>query len=275
MLTRRQFLKHLLIGGAAAAATVYPIFIERYMIQVNHYDIPVRNLPEAFNGFTIVHLSDLHYSSMMPAVAIRRVVEKVNQLEKDLIVNTGDNVYRRHSAGVVDEVWPLLCELNAPYGVYSVLGNHDHWADTDHSLYWLEKSGQNLRHRSIAIEKENSRVWLGGAGDLWEDMIGIDQAFSGAPEAECKILLAHNPDTADRAFRTRIDLLLCGHTHGGQVNLPFIGPPVLPVNNKRYISGFIQSVRNDLFISRGVGTTAPIRINCYPEIAVLKLTRAL
>ena len=273
MLTRRQFLKYMLIGGTAGAVAVYPILIERYLIQVNHYDIPVRNLPEAFDGFTIVHLSDIHYSSMMPALVVRRLVEKVNAMPKDLIVNTGDNVYKRHSADVVDEAWSLLNELDAPYGVYSVLGNHDHWADTDQSIYWLEKSGQGLRHRAVALERANSRIWLGGAGDLWEDELGIDKAFSDTPEGECKILLAHNPDTADRNYHTRVDLFLCGHTHGGQVVLPFIGAPVLPVNNKRYVSGFIRSEKKDLFISRGVGTTAPIRVNCYPEIAVLKLTQ--
>ncbi|MCE5209603.1 MAG: metallophosphoesterase [Chloroflexi bacterium] len=260
-----------MIGGGAFLAASYPVFIERFSIQTNTYQIPVRNLPKSFTGFTIIHLSDLHYGIFMPKSFIQDVICKVNQMDRDIIVNTGDNVYHRRNEQTVDEMWPLLLELNAPLGVYSVLGNHDHWASTERSLEWLEKSGQNLRHRSIAIEKNGSRIWLGGAGDLWEDETGVDLAFKDVPENECKILLAHNPDTADTPFTTTVNLVLSGHTHGGQINIPFIGPPVLPVSNRRYASGFVRSPHTSLFISRGVGSTAPVRFNCPPEIAVLKL----
>ena len=162
-------------------------------------------------------------------------------------------------------------ELKAPLGVYSVLGNHDHWASTARSMEWLEKSGQNLRHRSKAIEKNGSRIWLGGAGDLLEDENGVDKAFYGVPEDEFKILLAHNPDTADTRFSTKVNLVISGHTHGGQINIPLIGPPILPVYNRHYAAGFVRSAHTSVFISRGIGSTFPFRFNCPPEIAVLKL----
>jgi len=142
-------------------------------------------------------------------------------------------------------------------------------------MHWLVKTGQNIRHKSKFIERNGKKLWIGGAGDLWEDEIGIDTAFENVPQADCKIVLAHNPDTADEKFDSRINLMLCGHTHGGQVNIPFIGPPVLPVKNRRYSDGLIQTPKTPLFISKGIGwAVLPIRFNCYPEIAVLTLKKS-
>jgi len=118
-------------------------------------------------------------------------------------------------------------------------------------------------------------IWIGGCGDYMEDRIGLDQAFRNVPARNCKIVLAHNPDTADTFFKTRVDLMICGHTHGGQVNIPLWGPPILPVHNKAYSSGFIVTPKTRLFISKGLGwAVLPMRFNCLPEIAILKLTAA-
>jgi predicted MPP superfamily phosphohydrolase len=271
---RRNFLKTVCFGAGTALVSAYPFFIERYLFRVNTYEIPLPRLPAAFEGFTIVQLTDIHYGFLMPMTAVRHVVKTANALEKDIVVCTGDYIHERNSTAQIDAVWPELSQLQAPKGVYSVLGNHDHWGDTDRSLAWLTRSGQNLRHRSVAIEKQNQRIWLGGAGDFWEDAPGIDLAFEGVPSGECKILLCHNPDSADTDYKRRIDLMICGHTHGGQVVIPFWGPPVLPVSNKRYSSGLIDNGKTKLFISRGLGwAIIPIRLNCLPEIAVLKLKR--
>lgn len=270
-LTRRQFLRGFMAAGAGLAAA-YPVMIERNLLGVNYYRIPVSNLPRTFTGFKIVQLTDIHYGPLVSSRFVREVVGLANSVGGDLIVCTGDNVRDRDGSDQVDTVWPILSGLSAPYGVYSVLGNHDHWADFDRSMYWLERTGQNVRHRSVRLEKEGEHVWLGGAGDLLEDVLGVDPAFEGVDPAECKILLAHNPDSADGSFTTPIDLMICGHTHGGQVVVPFIGAPILPVRNKQYTSGFIATSRFGLFISRGVGwSILPVRANCSPEIAVLEL----
>jgi predicted MPP superfamily phosphohydrolase len=270
---RRQFLKSVSIGGAAALVASYPVVIERFTVLVNTYSIPVPDLPAAFEGFTIVHLSDLHFGRLMPLSIIESVIQRANSIPRDMIACTGDYVIANRETEEIDTVWPYIMQLHARDGVYSTLGNHDYTADTQRSLYWLEKSGQNVWHKSVAIRRGDQRLWIGGAGDLDEDILGIDQAFQGVPQADCKILLAHNPDSADTPFNTRVSLMLCGHTHGGQVVLPFIGPLVLNVKNRRYASGFVIGERTRLFISKGVGTaSAPIRINCYPEIAVLQLT---
>ena len=269
---RRQFIKRGIYWGIGALMASYPLFIERHRFQVNTYKIPVPNLPPAFNGFTIVHLTDIHYGFLMPLKVVKQLLNKANSIERDIIVCTGDNVHQRNNAGQIDALWPELSKLTAPRGVYSVLGNHDHWADFSRSRHWLNKSGQNLRHKAIAINKGAQKIWLGGCGDYMEDKIGLDLAFGNVPPGDCKIALAHNPDTADTFFKTRVDLMICGHTHGGQVNIPFWGAPILPVHNKSYISGLVTTPKTSIFISKGLGwTILPVRFNCLPEIAVLKL----
>jgi hypothetical protein len=208
----------------------------------------------------------------MPEAHLRSIIAAANSVCGDIIVCTGDYVHERNSRREIDSVWPLLSRLRAPRGVFSVLGNHDHWADKDRSLEWLDRSGFDLRHKAIPIQRGGARIWLAGAGDLWEDDVGVDRAFQNVPPEECKIVLAHNPDTADFDFSARIDLMISGHTHGGQIDFPFLGTLVLPVKNKRYISGYLKTGRMGLYISRGIGWgVLPVRYNCSPEISLLHL----
>lgn len=269
---RRNFIKLGLFGGVSALVASYPFFIERYLFQVNTYHVPVKKLPGVFHGFTIVQLTDLHYGFLMPLSVIKKVLHTVSSLKKDMIVCTGDYSHGKNNTKQLDIIWSELHKLRARHGVYSILGNHDHWADFERSLYWINRSGQNVRHKAVQIKRGGERIWLGGAGDLWEDDVGIDKAFQNVPSEECKILLAHNPDTADTTFNTRIDLIISGHTHGGQVKFPVLGTPILPVNNKKYASGFIRTKNTHLYISRGIGwAIIPVRFNCFPEISVLRL----
>ena len=271
-MNRRTFLKFAFYGGATALIGSYPVFIERNIVQVNRYKIPIANLPPSFHGFTIAQLTDLHLGFLVSESFVQGIVHRTNSLRTDLIVCTGDYVHERNAIRQIDRVWPILSKLEAKHGVYSVLGNHDHWADTDRSLYWLERTGQNIRHQCKPIYRGDDRIHIGGAGDLWEDQLKIDKTLNGCGKNECKILLAHNPDSVDTAFNTPLSLVISGHTHGGQVVVPFYGPPVLPVNNKAYSSGLISTPRTQLFISRGIGWAIyPVRFNCYPEIAVLEL----
>lgn len=271
-ISRRAALRAAAYVLAAAMAGSYTVFIERNIVLVNRYRIQLANLPPAFHGFTIAHLTDLHLGALVSSAFISKVVERTNALRPDAIFCTGDYVHAKNTTAELDQVWPILMQLRARHGVFSVLGNHDHWADTDRSLYWLERSGQNLRHQSKVIERGKERLVLGGAGDLWEDRLLIDQAFANSAENDCRILLSHNPDAMDTPFKTSLALMMSGHTHGGQVRLPFYGPPVLPVSNKTYSSGLIDTPKAKLFISRGIGWAIyPVRFNCYPEIAVLEL----
>lgn len=272
-ISRRQFLRRGGLLGASALLASYPVFIERYLIQTNYYRIAVPNLPDAFSGFRIIQLADLHYGFLVPLAVIRYAVDQANALKHDLIVCTGDYVHEKRSTKQIDIVWPYLARLNAQYGVHSVLGNHDHWANTERSQQWLTETNQDLRHKIKVIEKDGQRLWLAGAGDFMEDHRNLDNLLAGVPHSDCRIVLAHNPDTADTEFSTRVDLLISGHTHGGQINIPFFGPPVLPVRNKTYSNGLKKSPRGmNVFISKGIGWAIyPVRFNCPPEIAVLEL----
>lgn len=237
-ITRRQFFKLAGWAGAFDLVACYPFFIERYIVHVNMYRIPVPNLPEAFSGLRIVHLSDLHYGFLVPRFFIEGIIEKANYIECDMIICTGDYVHEFNSTGQNDTVRPLISKHNVPLGVYSILGNHDHWAYTPHSEYWLKRSGQDLHFKNKYSERDGSRIWLTGAGDFWEDHRDLDELLRDIPESDCRIVLAHNPDTADTNFVSRIDLMISGHTHDGQVEIPFLGIPILPVRNKNYSSGF-------------------------------------
>jgi predicted MPP superfamily phosphohydrolase len=270
--SRRAFLRAGFAAGAAALLASYPLVFERYWVSVNVYRIPVPRLPESLTGLRIVHLTDLHYGFLVPLAWIKRIIAWANSLAGDVIVCTGDYVHARRTREPVDAVWPHLLKLRAKHGVFNVLGNHDHWADTDRSLQWLEQSGQSVRHRARLIERDGARLWIAGAGDYWEDRSGLDEALDGIPEADCRIALAHNPDTADERRRSRVDLTISGHTHGGQVRLPILGTPLLPVKNKAYSSGLVVTDHSRVFISRGIGwALLPVRLGCPPEIAVLEL----
>jgi predicted MPP superfamily phosphohydrolase len=272
-ISRRRFLRLSISLGAIGLVASYPLFIERYLVFANTYKITVPNLPKAFSGFRIVQLTDIHCGFFMPLAIVRRLVSKVEKIKCDLIACTGDFIHEKDSLEQIDAVWQVLSRLEAPSGVFSVLGNHDHWADTERSRYWLDRSGQNLRHGVTSITRGGERLWLAGAGDLWEDHISLDDLLKNVPASECRIVLAHNPDTADTRFSSAVDLMISGHTHGGQVDIPFWGTPVLPVRNKAYSSGLKLSPKgNKVFISRGIGTAIfPVRFNCLPEVAVLEL----
>lgn len=273
LLSRRKFLKQFGVISLAGFACNYPVFIERYLIETNYYKIPVPNLPKQFHGLRIVHLSDFHYGLLQPLVFVKHVIDRANRLNPDLIVCTGDYVHSRRTTDEIDTVWPELLRLRAPLGVFSVLGNHDHWASTERSLHWLDKSGQGIHHKVVPITRNGQRIWLIGAGDFWEDHRDLDKIIGEIPSSECTVVLAHNPDTADTMYNHRINLFLCGHTHGGQVRVPFWGAPVLPVRNKSYDCGLCYTDTGiPIFISRGIGwAILPVRFNCLPEIAVLEL----
>ena len=269
---RRKFLKSTLYSGAFALVGFYPTFIERKTVLVNRYKIPVTDLPPSFHGFTLAHLTDIHFGSFVSESFVERIVHMTNALETDTIVCTGDYVLGNDTTEEIDKVWPILSKLKARHGVYSVLGNHDHHANFDRSHYWLERSEQNIRHQCKPIIKGKERIIIGGAGDYWYDRLEIDNAFSGSYKGDCKLLLSHNPDSIDTQFDTPLSLVISGHTHGGQVVIPFFGPPILPVKNKNYSSGLIPTPKVPLFISKGIGWSGlPIRFNCYPEIAILEL----
>jgi uncharacterized protein len=265
-LNRRKFLKLGICGGMGALACGYGVY-GALQIEVNTYKIPVPHLPMSFNDFTFVQLTDIHYGFGIPLSVVERVIHQVNLIKRDAIVCTGDYIHGGGSARETDTLWSRLKTLKAKNGVYSVLGNHDHmFSNGYHSLSCLEKSGQSVRHGAVPIVRGDDRVWIGGAGDMWHDDLGIDEAFKNTPSDECKILLSHHPGAADTEFETRVDLMISGHTHGGQIIIPPFGSTMSGLQEKSGVS---------VYISKGIGWYfVPIRINCAPEISVLKLVRS-
>ncbi|MEM7181022.1 MAG: metallophosphoesterase [Spirochaetota bacterium] len=256
---------------------LYMVFIERYLLQVNTYHLSFPNLPIEFDGVRIVQISDLHYGFLMPMSYIRYVLATAMEVKADIIVATGDYVKKSKSKQEIHKVWPELRKLSAKYGVYMVLGNHDHSANEKLSLQYLQESGFSVRHSARCIGWSSRRLCIGGAGDFTEDDAKIDLAFSNTYSNDFKILLAHNPDTADLSYQTKVDLILAGHTHGGQFRLPYYDKAlILPVKNKQYDFGMRKNSRgHTVFISKGIGWSfLPLRFNCLPELAVLQLHRA-
>lgn len=266
-LTRKAFL-------VSALASVYSFLIERYWLQVNHYSIVSDRLPKSFHNFKIAVLTDLHYGILMPEPWIEQIINRVNSIGADVIIGVGDYVHAKRIDSELLVVWRHLKNLKAKNGVYFVNGNHDHWANTKLATQLLQESGFNVEHSPKLISKNGEQILISGVGDFWESNFLLDQTLSPFDPRLFKIVLAHNPDSVDLKHNTFVDLFVSGHTHGGQVRVPFLNySPILPVKNKTYDCG-IKKLKNkeQLFISRGIGwAVLPIRFNAPPEIAVLNL----
>jgi predicted MPP superfamily phosphohydrolase len=281
ILSRRKFL----LAGAAAAG-VATLGTDGF-VQSNHphlveIEIPLARLPEAFDGFRLVQLSDFHYDEHFSAIPIRKSVAIVNDLRPDLIALTGDFVTvpilerpasLRAAAATVEPCAALLHELQAPK--YAILGNHDAIASPDHVVRALESANITvLRNQSVAIERGRDRMWLAGIDDLLRGRPDMSATLANISEKETTILLAHEPDFADDASLSPVDLQLSGHSHGGQIWIPGIGAPWLPPMARRYPRGLHQLGNLTLYTNIGIGTIrAPIRINCQPEITVITLRK--
>jgi predicted MPP superfamily phosphohydrolase len=249
---------------------------ERYFTEFKEYPIEFENLPDEFDGFKILQISDLHFGFLNPEFYIQYIIDRSNDYGADIIVGTGDYVKKKKSNTETEIVWNYLNQLNAKHGVYFVLGNHDHWANTNFALKKLNESKFSLRHKGKILEKRNSKIAIIGAGDFWEDEYGIEKILENLPKDMFRIVLAHNPESSDFATKHRVDLFISGHTHGGQIIIPFINyAPLLPVKNKKYSFGIkTNSVNQKVFISKGVGwSIIPFRFNCRSEIPIIVLRK--
>jgi predicted MPP superfamily phosphohydrolase len=279
-LTRRKFL---FTGTAAAIGTAAwgaDGFAESNHPRLVQIEIPLARLPESFDGFRLVQLSDFHYEDHYSAVPIRRSIAIVNNLRPDLAVFTGDfvtvPVFDR--ALSVQEVSassePCAAMLSEISGLkYAILGNHDAASYPGRIIHALEQAKiPVLRNQSVPIERGRDRIWLAGIDDLLRGMPDMSATLSGIPEKEATILLAHEPDFADDVSLTSVDLQLSGHSHGGQIWIPGIGAPWLPAMARRYPRGLNKIGNLTLYTNIGIGTIrAPIRINCPPEITLVTL----
>jgi len=252
---------------------LYSRFIEPTWLAVTHVTVQLPHLPRAFDGMTVVQLSDIHYPDYLSRDYYRRVVEKANALHPDLIVLTGD--YVPHEMNAIATCGQLLGGLHAPFGVYAVLGNHDYWLKPAMITKALRDNGiKVLINQSVPLRRSNACCWLVGVDDEWSGAPDLRKALHGVPENDEKILLVHEPDFADYARTFPFDLQLSGHSHGGQVRFPFIGGVHYPPFAERYPSGYYHVGSLQLYTNRGVGVILPFRLDCRPEITRLTLHSA-
>ncbi|MCD6377938.1 MAG: metallophosphoesterase [Planctomycetes bacterium] len=274
-LRRRQRLRKLVSGTlmtAAFTSIVDVLAVEPRWTKVKTVDVPIPNLPPSWEGVRIVQLTDLHVGKFVSLDYIRKIVRKTNSLSPDVVVLTGD--YISQTGAITDDFARVLSGLRTRYGKFGVLGNHDHWEGAQAVRQLLRKAGiTDLTNKSVLLERAGEHICLAGVDDLWTSHQDLSGALKGVPEDVPRILLSHNPDYAEEMpAEPRVDLMLCGHTHGGQFKVPFGSQLWLPIRHSKYAAGLVKGPHCLVYTSVGVGMVGlPIRFNCRPEISLIIL----
>lgn len=284
LISRRNFLIAGLTGAGGLA--LYSSEFARHWIDVTELDIHLKSLPGAFEGLRVAQLSDIHFGEFTERFFLRRVVEKVNQLRPDVVLLTGDFITQglRGVAYATNAGWECAAVLNglACRERYAILGNHDVLVNpTGVTEALSQNSVRVLRNAYLPLERDGGRVWLAGLDDALEGSpdpeVAIPEMIRNRPN-EPVILMCHAPDYVRRLLAhpvgQAVNFVLSGHTHGGQVRLPFVRPLALPPLGRRYVEGRYQLGELQLYVNRGIGTVnLPIRLNCPPEITLFTLRR--
>ena len=278
-MTRRAFVAG--AGAFAAGLAAYAATHGRHQLEVLDRTLAIANLPDGFVGMRLVQISDLHLEEYTEAWYLERVVAAVNALKPDIVLITGDFVsygpravpFAWKSAGLCAEV---LSGLKTPQR-YAVLGNHDVTVGQEHVIPPISATGiQFLVDSYVALDQGGDRLWLCGTNDATRTP-DLKNALPPDPRVPV-LLMCHEPDYADTLIQDprfgRVDVMLSGHSHGGQVRLPLIGPLVLPPLGKKYVEGRFQVGRTQLYVNRGIGTVGlPFRLHCPSEITHFTLSR--
>jgi predicted MPP superfamily phosphohydrolase len=248
-------------------------FAEPNLLAVERHEIFLRRLPRALDGLRIVQLSDIHNGPFTAPGQIERAVEVANSLQPDIIALTGD--YVSHEREYAAPCAELMGRLRARCGVFAILGNHDHWTDaaliTDlfraEGIRVLVNEGMRFEHP----DRPGASFWLAGVDDTMVGLEDLPLALAGSREDELKLLLAHNPMILRRAARAGVDLILSGHTHGGQVTWRSESSPS-GRPRRRLLRGLGRQGATQIYVSRGLGTVVlPVRYGCLPEVSLLEL----
>lgn len=261
-----------------ASLVIYAFFIEPNRLVLRHETIQINQWPNELSGIRIAVISDIHVGGwFIDDEKLRLIVEETNKLQPTLIVIAGDFMsgHPREDKHAADpeSFAPKLKGFNAPLGVYAVLGNHDWWWGGKAVRQALEVNGIKVLDDEVAeISHQGTSFWLAGLADLWTRPQNIDDTIAKVPEGKTVIALTHNPDIFPRVPR-RVSLLIAGHTHGGQIRFPFIGPVIQPSKvSDRYVRGQVFESSHHLFVTTGIGTSiVPVRFGVPPEIVLLTL----
>ncbi len=284
---RRRFLAAgvRVLGAGAAAGLVYA-FAEPRWFGVTRRTVVLPGLPPSLDGLRLVQLSDIHHGPWLSLGHVRDVVDACNALNPDVVLLTGD--YVLHSSAYARPVVEELARLRPAIGTVGVLGNHD-WSEgasvvrrafADVGLPLIDNARRVLTPDRQLVEDAPEGLALCGVDDLWRGRPDPRRALGGLPPDMPRLLLSHNPDVAEVAapvFRElRVDLMISGHTHGGQVWVPGFGTPFVPSRyGQKYAQGLVQGPACPVFVCRGIGlATVPLRLGVPPEMSVLELRRA-
>jgi uncharacterized protein len=281
--SRRRFFG-LTAALGAAVLVGDSLLLEPNRPELVRQELTLSRWPAALDGYKLAVLSDFHYDPIFTVHPLRAAIPIVNSLKPDLIALTGDFVTEplgggngRKAAYAAEPCASLLRQMTAPHGLWAVMGNHDVVTDPKLVRSILRSTGiQVLDNQSTPIEHAGARFWLSGVDDVLKGKSDLNAALANVPKGEATILLAHEPDYADFVARYAVDLQLSGHSHGGQVRLPFLPPFYEPELAQKYISGLFQIGPLTLYTNRGLGTIGlPIRFDCPPEITLITLRHGI
>lgn len=270
--------------GRNWARLSYGYRVEPTWLEINEICVPVAGLPKGFEGLRIAQLSDFHLSRRVPLRYVRQCIEKTNRLGPDLVALTGDFVHR--GPRYIALMTRMLAELEAPLGVYAVLGNHDYAVRTRLGLRRsprlprlvsaaLEARGiRVLANEGLVLRRGEDALGLAGVEDLWSRRCDPSLALATIADDVPRVVLAHNPQTVELMGGRRCDLMLSGHTHGGQINLPRLGAPMLSRRMRQYSAGLYRFGDTYLYVNKGIGYGMRFRYRTRPEVAILSLTAA-
>jgi len=246
--------------------------LETYWIKNKKLDLISKDIPKSFVGKKMVFISDIHHGPFLSIKRVRKIVDRINALQPDIIILGGDYVHQK--AAFIEPVFDAFKNLKPKIGIYAVLGNHDHWEDAELTKKMMDRNGINLcDNKSYWIELNGERIKIGGVGDLWKDTQILDSTTHDLKQSDFCVFVSHNPDYLEKINNNLIDFTLSGHTHGGQMTFFGLWAPILPSSFKqKYRYGLKQFGNMQSYISSGIGTiTPPLRFFCRPEIVIIEL----
>jgi predicted MPP superfamily phosphohydrolase len=246
-----------------------------HWIKVENVQLKLARLPRVFSGFRMAQISDIHMGGWMNLDRFQQVADGVRAQKPDILLITGDFLFghrftERSKRGLAN-LAKALSSLTVSIPSFAVLGNHDYWTNPSAVRAMLSRSGViDLTNTVFTLRRADSQVHLCGVDDIRHGDVRLGEVIDQLSENGAAFLLAHEPDFADVSAATgKFDLQVSGHSHGGQIVLPFYGPPILPLGGRKYPSG-LYKVRNMFqYTNRGVGVDRmPIRFNCPAEITL-------
>ena len=259
------------------SCVVWGLLIEPNRLILHQETIQIDNWPKELSGLRIAVIADIHTGGpFINDQKLKDIVDRTNALNPDLIVLLGDYMSPNswHSHRVEPEVTAEgLKSLKAQLGVYSVLGNHDWWYNGEKVRRAFEQNGiRVLEDEVMEIKWREKSFWLAGLADLWTRPQHVSDTIAKVPQGSTIIAMTHNPDIFPSLPRS-VPLLLAAHTHGGQVDLPLIGTPIVPSHfGRRYTAGQVFENDHHMFVTTGIGTSIlPVRFRVPPEIVILTI----